>query len=203
MSKSECEVEIMKAFNTTVHLSFQNPRKTPVTVTMDDAEISSLHVSQNIPQSSPMKVSMSGAVNNQIHLSQAVPMDSPLTWSLDGDIESNQVEVSQNAADDNSPLDCSPECPQEEYVYDYQNDDSSHGDDKSEKEEDISANEVKEAQVPRRQELPPVEESYDYTDYQQQDDAQYPDEDAANVVQDCPGGDLETCVDVCPGEFGA
>merc|ERR1711887_459074 len=86
---------------------------------MDDAQISSLHVSQNIPQSSPMKVSMSGAENNQIHLSQAVPMDSPLTWSMEGDIESNQVEVSQNAADDNSPLDCSPECPQEEDGYDY------------------------------------------------------------------------------------
>ena len=34
--------------------------------------------------------------------------------------ESNQIEVSQNAADKKSPLDCSPECPQEEYVYDYQ-----------------------------------------------------------------------------------
>ena len=34
--------------------------------------------------------------------------------------ESNKIEVSQNAADKNSPLDCSPECPQEEYVYDYQ-----------------------------------------------------------------------------------
>ena len=28
--------------------------------------------------------------------------------------------MSQNAADSASPLDCSPECPQEEYVYDYQ-----------------------------------------------------------------------------------
>ena len=35
---------------------FQNPRNTPVKVTMDDAEISSLHVSQNIPQNSPMEV---------------------------------------------------------------------------------------------------------------------------------------------------
>ena len=34
--------------------------------------------------------------------------------------ESNQIEVSQNAADSASPLSCSPECPQEEYVYDYQ-----------------------------------------------------------------------------------
>ena len=33
--------------------------------------------------------------------------------------ESNQIEVSQNAGDDASPLSCSPECPQEEYVYDY------------------------------------------------------------------------------------
>merc|ERR1711915_255280 len=59
-------------------------------------------------------------VNNQIHVSQAVPMSSPLTWKLTGDIESNQFEVRQNAGDDNSPLTCSPECPQEEYVYDYQ-----------------------------------------------------------------------------------
>ena len=34
--------------------------------------------------------------------------------------ESNQFEVRQNAGDDNSPLTCDPECPQEEYVYDYQ-----------------------------------------------------------------------------------
>ena len=27
--------------------------------------------------------------------------------------------MSQNAGDDASPLSCSPECPQEEYVYDY------------------------------------------------------------------------------------
>ena len=95
---------------------------------------------------------MENAVNNQIHVSQSVPMSSPLTWKLTGDIgeyvesyviqenilqhtgkifdrceifsESNQFEVRQNAADSNSPLDCSPECPQEEYVYDYQYADS-------------------------------------------------------------------------------
>merc|ERR1719450_1495337 len=73
---------------------------------------------------SPMEVTMENAVNNQIHVSQSVPMSSPLTWKLTGDIESNQFEVRQNAADSNSPLDCSPECPQEEYVYDYQYADS-------------------------------------------------------------------------------
>ena len=42
--------------------------------------------------------------------------------------ESNQIEVSQNAGDAASPLSCSPECPQEEYVYDYQYADSGdHG----------------------------------------------------------------------------
>ena len=44
------------------------------------------------------------------------------------------------------------------------------------------------------------------------DDAEYvdntvdaADEDYAEVVGDnvCPGGDLETCVDVCPGQYGA
>merc|ERR1719499_187887 len=87
---------------------------------MNDASISSLHVSQNIPQNSPMEVTMENAENNQIHLSQSVPMSSPLTWELTGDVDSNQIEVSQNAADSASPLSCSPECPQEEYVYEYQ-----------------------------------------------------------------------------------
>ena len=102
MVNSECEVEIEKAFNTTVHLSFQvmqsvniialqilslqNPRKTPVTVKMNEATISSLHVSQNIPQKSPMEVKMESAADNQVHLSQSVPMSSPLTWELTGDI---------------------------------------------------------------------------------------------------------------------
>merc|ERR1719278_2176613 len=120
MVNSEAEIEIEKAFNSTVHLSFQNPRNTPVKVKMKEAKISSLHVSQNIPQKSPMEVTMEAAADNQIHLSQSVPMSSPLTWKLTGDIESNQIEVSQNAADSASPLDCSPECPQEEYVYEYQ-----------------------------------------------------------------------------------
>merc|ERR1740128_1600756 len=53
-------------------------------------------------------------------------MTSPLTWKLTGDVESNQIAVTQNAADDKSPLDCTPECPQEEYVYDYQYAGSDH-----------------------------------------------------------------------------
>jgi len=237
MSKSECEVEIVKAFNSTVHLSFQNPRNTPVKVTMDEAQMSILHVSQNIPQNSPMEVSMSGAMHNQIHLTQAVPMNSPLTWKLEGDPESNQIEVSQNAADDNSPLDCTPECPQEEYVYDYQYADANHDDSKKEEVEDISTNEIVENRVASKQEAAAVEDNYDYTDYQQeweqsvggdqdvgqqqqqqddhqyqdqdvgqeqqQDDYQYQDEDDSSLAQDCPGGDLEACVDVCPGQYGA
>ena len=66
---------------------------TPVTVTMDEAQISHLHVSQNIPQRSPMTVRMMEAVNNQIHLSQAVPMNSPLTWQLTGDIGKTRHKV--------------------------------------------------------------------------------------------------------------
>ena len=34
--------------------------------------------------------------------------------------------MSQNSADEDSPLDCDPECPQEEYVYDYQYADTGH-----------------------------------------------------------------------------
>eukprot|EP00090_Calanus_glacialis_P029195 TRINITY_DN4684_c0_g1_i5.p1 TRINITY_DN4684_c0_g1~~TRINITY_DN4684_c0_g1_i5.p1 ORF type:complete len:333 (-),score=124.62 TRINITY_DN4684_c0_g1_i5:40-1038(-) len=213
MSKSECEVEIVKAFNSSVHLSFQNPRNTPVKVTMDETEISSLHVSQNIPQNSPMEVSMSAAKNNQIHLTQAVPMNSPLTWKLDGDVESNQILVSQNAADDNSPLDCTPECPQEEYVYDYQYADAGHdATNQIEEVQDISTNQIEEEELPSRQETVPVEENYDYTDYQQeweqsvveeQDVVQQQEQDEVGQLEQCPGGDLEACVDVCPGEFGA
>merc|ERR1740128_343702 len=112
-------------------------------VTMDDAEISSLLVSQNVPQKSPMEVLMSAPINNQIHLTQSVPMYSPLTWRLSGDPESNQIQVSQNAADDNSPLDCTPECPQEEYVYDYQYADAGHdATNQIEEVQDISTNQI-------------------------------------------------------------
>jgi len=222
MSNSECEVEIIKAFNSTVHLSFQNPRNTPVKVTMDEATISSLHVSQNIPQKSPMEVLMSEAQNNQIHLTQSVPMSSPLTWKLTGDPESNQIQVSQNAADDSSPLVCTPECPQEEYVYDYQYADSGHDDtgmetNLIEEVQDVSTNQI-EDELPRSQQT--VQENYDYTDYQQEweesvgEEQQFDVEEEQNggfvqeqndeeQIQQCPGGDLESCVDVCPGEFGA
>ena len=45
-----------------------------------------------------------------------------MTVTINGDNveETNELEITQNAADDNSPLTCVPECPQEEYVYDYQ-----------------------------------------------------------------------------------
>ena len=81
---------------------------------MDNAKQSFLHVSQNIPNNSPMEVTMKQPMNSQIHVSQAVPMSSSLTWKLDGDATVNQVNVSQNAADNNSALDCSPACPQKE-----------------------------------------------------------------------------------------
>merc|ERR1712048_1551955 len=250
MGNSECEVEIEKAFNSTVHLSFQNPRNTPVKVTMNDATISQLHVSQNIPQKSPMEVTMEKAVNNQIHLSQSVPMSSPLTWKLTGDIESNQIEVSQNAADSASPLDCSPECPQEEYVHDYQYAGSA-GHNNIE-EDVVVVDDAVERNVAPVDPVPlrdyPEENNYisDYTtDYQEYSDYNNVEEDSEyNAVADydytdhasdvavtggdgdvdgdvgsggvgggggagggggvvCPGGDLYTCIDVCPGQFGA
>merc|ERR1712203_383712 len=46
-------------------------------------------------------------------------------------------------------------------------------------------------------------EYLDQDDQQHQDDTVYPDQEDAGQDQDCPGGDLESCVDVCPGEFGA
>jgi len=232
MVNSECEVEIEKAFNSTVHLSFQNPRNTPVTVKMNDATISSLHVSQNIPQKSPMEVTMEEASDNQVHLSQSVPMSSPLTWKLTGDIESNQIEVSQNAADSSSPLECSPECPQEEYVYDYQYAGSA-GHDSSIEDDVVVVDDAVEreavAAVPAPvPDYPEEETNYisDYSDYEEYntvtDYEEYTDEAVEDVVGNsgvnedvdvgdgggggggqCPGGDLQTCVDVCPGQFGA
>ena len=36
----------------------QNPKNTPVTLKMKDAELTQIHVSQNVPQRSPMEVNM-------------------------------------------------------------------------------------------------------------------------------------------------
>lgn len=254
MVNSEAVIEIEKAFNSTVHLAFQNPRNTPVTVKMNEAKISSLHVSQNIPQKSPMEVTMENAADNQIHLSQSVPMSSPLTWKLTGDIESNQIEVSQNAADSASPLSCSPECPQEEYVYDYQYAGSAGHN--NVEDDVVVVDDAVESKVVPVDPIPapdyPEETNYisDYTtDYQEYSDyntaEEYSDHNTVeedseyNTVADydytdqasdvavpggdgdvdgdagggvggvggggvvCPGGDLYTCIDVCPGQFGA
>ena len=53
---------------------------------------------------------------------QSASKGSPMTVTINGDNveETNQIEVTQNAADDASELTCVPDCPQEEYVYDYQ-----------------------------------------------------------------------------------
>ena len=77
-----------------------------------------------------MEVMMRQPRSSQVHVSQAVPGASPLTWAMEGDPEINkvrlskmsvfteyiffllQIHVSQNAADDSSPLSCSPACPQ-------------------------------------------------------------------------------------------
>merc|ERR1711964_750115 len=60
-----------------------------------------------------MEVMMADPVNSQVHLSQAVPRGSGLTWKMTGDPNNNDIHVSQNAADKNSPLNCSPACPQD------------------------------------------------------------------------------------------
>ena len=45
-----------------------------------------------------------------------------MTVTLNGDNveETNQLEIVQNAADEASILTCVPDCPQDDYVYDYQ-----------------------------------------------------------------------------------
>ena len=67
------------------HVLFQNPKNTPVTLTMKNAELNNIHVAQNVPQRSPMTVTIDGAKTNQIVISQSAPMSSPLTWKLVGD----------------------------------------------------------------------------------------------------------------------
>jgi len=49
-----------------------------------------------------------------------------MTVTINGDNveETNELQIVQNAADDESILTCVPDCPQEEYVYDYQYSDS-------------------------------------------------------------------------------
>jgi hypothetical protein len=236
MGNSECEVELDTIFNSSVHLSFQNPKNTPVTLKMKDAELTNVHVSQNVPQRSPMEVKIDGAKTCQIQIAQSVPIASPLTWNLVGDPDENQIEVRQNAGDEASPLTCSPECPQEEYVYDYAyaDSDSGHGGGAEE-------NEIPEVAAPRPEKPQPSPsprseyQDYDepeYTEYEADLENEYvyneidETDPTASVVHDgfvaedslpeeggsgggsgegfvCPGGDLQTCVDVCPGQFGA
>lgn len=98
-----------------------------------------IHVSQNVPYNSPMEVTINDPVDNEIHCSQVLGLSlkwlqyfqsvfqsaskgSPMTVTINGDNveETNQIEVAQNAADESSVLTCTPECPQDEYEYDYQ-----------------------------------------------------------------------------------
>ena len=96
-------------------------------------------VSQNVPYNSPMDVTINDPVDNAIHCSQVLAMSfkwlqylqskfqaaskgSPMTVTINGDNveETNQLEIVQNAADEASILTCVPDCPQDDYVYDYQ-----------------------------------------------------------------------------------
>ncbi|XP_059095307.1 uncharacterized protein LOC131890051 isoform X2 [Tigriopus californicus] len=264
-SKSQVDVTISKCFNSSVHLSFQNPVNTPVKLTMDESTQCQIHVSQNVPRNSPMDVTINGAIANEIHCSQSVPQSSPLTFFLDGTIQSNdpegeddgdgsanQVEVSQSAADDASPLQCTPECPEPEFVYEY--DYYGNGDGSKVKSEggkigtgstqnldlkdpsdydfntnrDESNNEADHSQS--EPEIPYSDSSLehdqsehtstsaedDYSpDYQVPDlndvsNGEHSDHGNESLVADqsvedqssnqqCPGGSLEVCIDVCPG----
>jgi len=234
MGNSECDVELDTIFNSSVHLSFQNPKNTPVTLNMKNAELTHVHASQNVPQRSPMEVTIDGAKTCQIQIAQSVPKSSPLTWKLVGDPEENQIEVRQNAGDEASPLDCDPECPQEEYVYDYAyaDSDSSHSAQDNEIAQPLPSKPVVKAAPPvaKTQSNPTSEyqydaeeEDYQYPEYPADEDYQYEEAKAPEaphegfVVEDsssgsgdspsegfvCPGGNLQTCVDICPGQFGA
>merc|ERR1712025_868883 len=107
----------------------------------------------------------------------------------------------------------SPECPQEEYVYDYQyaGSDTGHGNESANNniEDNIIEDEYDYDVVDSNNEiepvvLPPSNNDYAPSEYDD-NNVDAADEDYAEVVGDnvCPGGDLETCVDVCPGQYGA
>lgn len=119
--------------------SFQNPGTTSVKLNMESPKMTQILVSQNVPYNSPMDVTINDPVDNHIHCSQVLGLSyswiqyfqsvfqsaskgSPMTVTINGDNveETNQIEVAQNAADDESTLTCVPDCPQEDYVYDYQ-----------------------------------------------------------------------------------
>ena len=53
---------------------------------------------------------------------QAASQGSPMTVTINGEnVEDiNNIEITQNAADEESPLTCVPDCPQEEYEYNYE-----------------------------------------------------------------------------------
>ena len=57
-----------------------------------------------------------------IAIFQSASKGSPMTVTINGDNveETNQLEIVQNAADEASILTCVPDCPQDDYVYDYQ-----------------------------------------------------------------------------------
>merc|ERR1712032_480781 len=232
---SDITVVQTNPFNSSVHLSFQNPKNTPVTLKMKDAELTHVHVSQNVPQRSPMEVEIDGAKTCQIQIAQSVPIASPLTWNLVGDPDENQIEVRQNAGDEASPLTCSPECPQEEYVYDYAYADSDSGHGGAEENEIPEVAAAKPEKPSPRTEYQDYDDEPEYTEYETdvlENEYVYDNEidevDPTASVHDgfvsedslseeeggggsggsgdgfaCPGGDLQTCVDVCPGQFGA
>jgi len=60
---------------------------------------------------------------------QSASKGSPMTVTINGEKveELNAIEITQNAADEESPLTCTPECPQEDYEYSYEYADSDHG----------------------------------------------------------------------------
>ena len=53
---------------------------------------------------------------------QSASKGSPMTVTINGEnVEDlNNIEITQNAADEGSTLTCVPDCPQEEYEYDYE-----------------------------------------------------------------------------------
>lgn len=232
--------------------SFQNPGSTSVKLMMDKPKMTQIHVSQNVPYNSPMEVEINDPIDNSIHCSQVLGLSyewlqyfqsmfqsasqgSPMTVTINGDKvqETNQIEISQNAADDGSTLTCVPDCPQEEYVYDYQYAGGQEAPEPQRPKPVSPAQKPKASPQQRPKALPPpkpttptkTEDNYGSTnvddapptldyDLESNDyEADIPElptdldydldtrSGAINVKpeHECPGGNIETCIDVCPG----
>lgn len=133
---------------------------------------------------------------------------------IDGSPDSNAIEVSQNAPDDNSPLTCKPDCPQKDYdesENDYNQEDGGSAHENTETREFVQYDHPGEGDASFEN----VQESFADQDpdtvsgdYPEQDlpDLSRPEEPVhdspvtptLSSSKPCPGSNIDECIDVCP-----